>query len=171
MRINKLFFLPLSAALLLTGCSGCSEEKKSEKLETVEEMLPPHLDFSANDSDAVVQLANEYLLAFSEKDYDAAADLLYRYENDTVRELTAKERNSYLKTMRQLPNFGSKLKSLILRTNNNNRLMYVLQVDPNGNMDEEQGVMKFFLNPVQKNGQWYLTLLDMEQEGTKDITR
>jgi len=134
-------------------------------------MLPPHLDFSANDSDAVVQLANEYLLAFSEKDYDAAADLLYRYENDTVRELTAKERNSYLKTMRQLPNFGSKLKSLILRTTNNNRLMYVLQVDPNGNMDEEQGVMKFFLNPVQKNGQWYLTLLDMEQEGTKDIIR
>jgi len=171
MRIIKLFLVPLSAALLLSGCSGCSDEKKSEKAATVEEMLPPHLDFSANDSDAVVQLANEYLLAFSEKDYDAAADLLYRYENDTVRELTAKERNSYLKTMRQLPNFGSKLKSLILRTTNNNRLMYVLQVDPNGNMDEEQGVMKFFLNPVQKNGQWYLTLLDMEQEGTKDIIR
>lgn len=169
MKKIQVILLSFSASLLLTGCSGCSNDEQTQERKTTEELLPPHLDFSSDDSVAVQQLANNYLDAFSAKDYESAADMLFKYENDTVRTLTNKERSGYLRTMRQLPNFGSKLKGVILRNENNNRLMYVMLVDPNGNLDTEQGVMKFYLNPVMKNGEWFLTLLDMEQEGTEDI--
>ena len=45
----------------------------------------------------------------------------------------------------------------------------MLQVTSTGSLETEEGVMKFYLNPVLKDGQWYLTLLDMEQEGTKKL--
>lgn len=170
MKKIQILFFSVSASLFLTGCSGCGSDVQTRRQPvSTEELLPPHLDFSNDDSMAVQTLASQYLEAFSAKDYETAVGMLFKYENDTVRSLTAKERNSYLKTMRQLPNFGSKLKGMMLRNENNNRLMYVMQVIPNGNLDTEEGVMKFYLNPVMKNGEWFLTLLDMEQEGTEDI--
>ncbi len=129
----------------------------------------PHLDFSAQDSSNVKTLAAEYVAAFEGKDYTAAANLLYKYENDSVRPLTNQERDEFVSTMNQLPNFGCKLHGITMLTENNNRLQYLLQVTPDGNIDEEKGVMKFYLNPVLVDGNWYLTLLDMNQEGTRDI--
>ena len=169
MKKFQIIFLSVSTSLLLTGCSGCSNEEQNMTVVTAEELLPPHLDFSSDDSVAVQQLANNYLEAFSAKDYESAADMLFKYENDSVRTLTSKERSSYLKTMRQLPNFGSKFKGMMLRNETNNRIIYTMLVNPNGNLDTDEGVMKFYLNPVMKNGEWFLTLLDMEQEGTEDI--
>ena len=34
---------------------------------------------------------------------------------------------------------------------------------------KEQGVMSFSLNPVVKDGKWYLTLYDKDAEGVEDI--
>lgn len=170
MKKSKIYIISISVSLFLASCSGCSNESTTQrKPVSAEELLPPHLDFSTDDSMSVQLLANQYLEAFSAKDYETACDMLYKYENDTIRTLTTKERNNYLKTMHQLPNFGSKYKGMMLRNENNNRLMYVMQVVPNGNLDTDEGVMKFYLNPVMKNGEWFLTLLDMEQEGTEDI--
>ncbi len=166
MKLTRFLFFALSAPLLFAACSGASDNKKKV---TSEEMRAPSLDFSADDSLAVVTLANNYLASFAAKDYEAAADMLFKYEKDTVRELNAEERRSYLNTMRQLPNYGCKLKGIALYTNKNNRLIYMLQVSSSGSLEKEEGVMKFYLNPVLKDGQWFLTLLDMEQEGTENL--
>lgn len=127
------------------------------------------MDFSAQDSSAVRALADEYLSAFAGKDYNAAAEMLYKYEEGAVRPLNNEERNEFLSTMGQLPNFGVKLTGITMITDNNNRLQYKLQVTPDGDLSSDKGVMKFYLNPVLVDGQWYLTLLDMNQEGTRDI--
>lgn len=166
MKNLKTLLLALSAPVLLAGFMGCGDSK--EKQASVE-LHAPSLDFSAQDSMTVKTLANDYLAAFAAKDYETAADMLYKLENDSIRELNASERKSYLNTMGQLPNYGCKLKGLALYTTNNNRLVYMMQVTSTGNLETEEGVMKFYLNPVLKDGQWYLTLLDMEQEGTKKL--
>lgn len=166
MKLFKTVILLFAGSLLLTDCAGCSDRKQEK---TAEDMRPPHLDFSSEDTMQVKMLADEYLDAFAAKDYQAAANLLYRFEKDSVRQLTAAEKASYVKTMSQLPNYGVKLKGITMLTENNNRLDYLLQVISSGNLDEEQGIMRFHLNPVMVKGQWFLTLLDMEQEGTKDI--
>lgn len=166
MKNLKTLLLALSASLLFTACAGCSEDKSKRPSVALH---APSLDFSAQDSMTVKTLANDYLAAFAAKDYETAADMLYKLENDSIRELNASERKSYLNTMGQLPNYGCKLKGLALYTTNNNRLVYMMQVTSTGNLETEEGVMKFYLNPVLKDGQWYLTLLDMEQEGTKKL--
>ena len=166
MKFTKTFFIALSATLLFAACAGCSEEKPKR---TSEVMRAPSLDFSAQDSMTVKTLANDYLAAFAAKDYETAADMLYKLENDSIRELNDTERKGYLRTMAQLPNYGCKLKGIALYTTNNNRLIYMMQVTSSGSLDTEEGVMKFYLNPVLKDGQWYLTLLDMEQEGTENL--
>jgi hypothetical protein len=45
----------------------------------------------------------------------------------------------------------------------------MMQVVSSGSLEDEKGVMKFYLNPVVKDGRWYLTLLDMTQDGTRNI--
>lgn len=165
MKLNKIVLVALTPLLLLASCSGGGEKAKH----TSEAMRAPSLDFSADDSLAVITLANNYLEAFGEKDYEAAADMLFKYENDSIRQLNADERKSYLNTMRQLPNYGCKLKGIALYTENNNRLIYMMQVASSGSLEREEGIMKFYLNPVLKNGEWYLTLLDMNQEGTENL--
>lgn len=129
----------------------------------------PHLDFSAEDSSAVRSLAKEYLAYFDAKDYDSAASMLHKVQNDSVVELTGAEREQFLKTMRKLPNYGTKLKGFNLYTETSNRLLYLLQVTSGGSLEDEAGIMRFYLNPVRRNGQWYLTLFDPEAEGTRRI--
>lgn len=167
MKLTKTFFLAITASLLLTACMGCKDEKASKSSSEIERA--PSLNFTPDDSSQVRALANEYLMIIGNKNYDEAVNMLYKYENDSVRELNAEERKSYLNTMRQLPNYGCKLKGLALYTTNNNRLIYMMQVVSSGSLEDEKGVMKFYLNPVVKDGRWYLTLLDMTQDGTRNI--
>lgn len=145
---------------MLSACGG----KKKQVEEKGVFVPPPHLEFAAADSEAVKALANEYLMLFQQKDYHSASNLLYNLKNDSVVELNDAERTNYMNTMRQLPNYGVKLKGIEMLSEKRNRLIYLLQVTPNGSLDKEVGIMRFVLTPVRRNGQWYLTIYDPEKK-------
>ena len=44
-----------------------------------------------------------------------------------------------------------------------------LQIQENGNISENIGTISMSLNPVYKDGEWYLTLYDKYAEGVEDI--
>ena len=167
MRLSKGIILSLIAAFVLAACSG--NKKQEQEPQQKKSLLPPHIDFTAEDSSAIRLLAREYLACFEAKDYDNAAAMLYKLQNDSIVELSSTEREKFLKTIRQLPNYGTKMKGFSLYTETNNRLIYLLQVTSGGNLDTEEGIMRFYLNPVRRDGKWYLTLFDPEAEGTRSV--
>ena len=148
-------------SLLLVAC-GKKNQSDSEIA-----VRAPHLEFSAADTSEIYNLAQQYLACFEAKDYALSASMLYKLQNDSIIELPAEDRESYIKTMSRLPNYGAKLSGISLYTDTNNRLIYLLKVTENGNLDNEEGVMRFMLNPVRYDGRWYLTIFDPEAEGTQ----
>ena len=165
MKLIK-FYLPLFLmALIVASCGGNKKQETSPEVM----LVPPHLEFTASDTSAIRTLAEEYIAAFKEKDYEYAASMLRALHNDSIVELSDAERQQFLKTMRQLPNYGVKLKGFSLYTETNNRLIYLLQVVSSGHLDTEEGIMRMYLNPVRRDGQWYLTIFDPEAEGTREI--
>jgi len=61
------------------------------------------------------------------------------------------------------------VKSLVLRSDKNNEVKLTVQIVSSGDLDKEIGVTHLSLNPVVKDGKWYLTLLDKNAEGVEEI--
>ena len=59
--------------------------------------------------------------------------------------------------------------SFILRSDKNNDVKLTVQIDENGDIDKNIGTISFSLNPVYKDGNWYLTVLDKYAEGVENI--
>ena len=61
------------------------------------------------------------------------------------------------------------MKSFILHSDKNNEVAFYVQMVPNGDLEKEIGVTTLTLNPVVKDGKWYLTIRDKHAEGVKDV--
>lgn len=149
-------------ALSLLFVVACGKKQQQPVSEEHVILVEPSI-FDANDSATVSDLANEYLNCFNAKDYQSAASMLFKLENDSIRQLTAAERQSYISTMRHFPNYGTRYMGVIFHSETNNKLNFLLQVTKNGDLMKETGIMRFSLNPVRRDGQWYLTLYESEE--------
>ena len=83
--------------------------------------------------------------------------------------LEAKEANGFKSAFSKLHIYGVKKKGFLLRSAKNNDITILLQIVPSGDLDKEIGVTAQHINPVFKEGQWYLTLLDLNAEGVYDV--
>lgn len=160
--MNRLFitFLSVLACFLFVGC------KSEKKVKTAKDLLrPASMIYTSQDSSRIRELVNEYIEAFSKQDFDATADMLYKVKNDSIFPLTDAEKTKYKKAMSLLPVYGVKEQSFVLRSDKNNEVRLAVQIVSSGNIDEGIGVTSVSLNPVVKDGQWYLTMLDEKAEG------
>lgn len=127
------------------------------------------MNYSSADTTAINDLVNKYVVAFNAKDFNACADMLFTIKNDSVNPLTASQREGFLKAYQQLPNYGCKVKSFVLRSDKNNEVKLSVMLISKGNFDTGEGCTHLSLNPIVKNGKWYLTLLDKHAEGVEDV--
>jgi hypothetical protein len=67
--------------------------------------------------------------------------------------------------MKLFGKYGCAQKELELYSDRDNQLRIALKIVESGNLETGEGTTNMFLNPVQKDGQWYLTLLDTHAEG------
>ena len=67
--------------------------------------------------------------------------------------------------MLNIGKYGCEQKELELYSDRDNQLRIALKIVESGNFETGEGTTNLFLNPVQKDGQWYLTLLDTHAEG------
>ena len=114
---------------------------------------------------------NQYLrpvtLDLSSKD-EAASQMLYRVENDSIKPLTNKEREDFVKAMKHFTIYACELSEFTIRTEKNNEMKLKVQIIENGDMENNIGVTHFSLNPVLKDGTWYLTVRDKDAEGVEN---
>ena len=144
--------------LLFSACGG----KRSEQV-SVQDL--PAFTFTSADTSAIHQLAETYVGLVRDCNFEAAADMLYFVRNDSILPLDEEQRSGFITTMRIMPFYGCSLKELNLYSDRDNELRIAMQITEDGNSETGEGCTNFFLNPVEKDGTWYLTLLDKYAEG------
>ena len=154
--------------LVLTLLVSCGKNKKKEH-DYNEYIRPASMYYSKQDTIDINNLVDEYLAHITNKEFEAAADMLYKFQSDSVAPLNEEARAKFLSLYKKLPVYAAKTKSFILNSDRNNQVCYLIQIAKGGDIEKEQGVMKLSLNPVVVDGKWYLTLLDSDAEGVEDV--
>lgn len=123
----------------------------------------------AEDTLAINALIDHYMELLAENKVEEAISMLNRVKDGEVVPLDAKEANGFKSAFTKLHIYGVKKKGFLLRSARNNDITIMLQIIPSGDLDKEIGVTSQHINPVYKNGNWYLTLLDLNAEGVYDV--
>ena len=162
---KKYFISVICLTLLLAFGASCTEKKKSPDLSAD---ILPIFEFDQQDSLAIKSLADDFLVRVNNNDFESAADLLYTVHSDSVYPLTDSERSAYVKAMKAIPQFGFVQQDLLLFSNRDNELRIAIKMSEDADVFKKQGIIRFVLNPVEINGQWYLTLRNEYAEGVGD---
>lgn len=125
--------------------------------------------FTDKDTTTISKQGDEYLQLFRNRNFAGCADLLYEVRNDSIFPLSDTKKAEYVNAMSNLPIYDAKMTAITLRDRKNNALRLTVQIIESGDLSKEIGVTHFFLNPVLKDGKWYLTLLDENAEGVEKI--
>ncbi len=162
---NKIAIISILAVTMLSSCS----EKKKPQLHN-EYLRPASIEYTKEDTSKINELVDSYLNYYKNNDLEAASRLLYKLNNDTIRPLSEKERKGYVKALSQFKVYDAQATGFVLRSDKNNEMTITLQIipSPQGSIEKGTGVMQFALNPVLKDGQWYLTLKDKNAEGVEN---
>lgn len=164
----KYQFLLLFALTISTVFSCTSENKKTEDTE-IQLLEKPSIEVSENDTIAVTNLVNEYVQCLTKQEYNTAVSMLHFVEDGIVYPLTDSIANEYIKHYEMNPIYACKVQGFTFRSNLNNSVTLIAQIIETGDIDRNLGVTRLYLNPVLYQGEWYLTLLDKNAEGVKDI--
>lgn len=168
MKLSR-FLLTAGVAVLLGACSGKSKQPK--QLTADDFLRPASMVYSSQDSLNISSLVSEFSANFSRQDFAACADMLFKVQNDSVFPLTNAERKGYVKAMSAQFHdiYGIRTSSFVLRSDKNNDVKVTVQIAEDGDLYKNIGTISLSLNPVFKDGNWYLTLLDKYAEGVEQI--
>lgn len=153
------YFLVSLFVVALVACNG----KKSNEAEEPQGL--PVFHFEQQDSTAIRELAKDYVDRFNSGDAEGAAGMLHIIRNDSVLPLSGDQRQMMVEQIKLFSKFGCEQKELQLFSDRDNVLRIAVKVVESGNLETGAGTTNMFLNPIQKDGQWYLTLRDTHAEG------
>ena len=161
-------FFSLAVICMLVLCS-CVNKKQQEDSNAHSKFLRPvTMSLSADDTLQINQKVKQFVDAFSQNDFEEASRMLYYVHNDSVTPLTDKDRQEFVQAMQHFTVYGCKVYEFILRAEKNNQVKLAIQIFKEGNLEKGEGVTYFSLNPVRKDNNWYLTVLDERAEGVED---
>ena len=163
MKVNYLSLVTICVVIAISSCKQKPQNPRDEFLR------PATIEYTKQDTSNINSLVNQYAQFVKNKNFDAAAEMLYEVRNDSVIPLSAKKRQGFANAYSHMPIYASKVKSFVLRSDKNNQIDILVQIIKSGDIDKETGVTTISLNPVVKGGKWYLTLLDKNAEGVKDV--
>ncbi len=164
MNFTKSFIIVSCVVLTLAGC-----KKKTKDQGVYQYLRPATMTYTKQDSSNINYMVERYTKLVEKKDFEKAANMLYKVRHDSVVPLSAQERKGFIKAYSQMPVYAAKTNSFVLRSDKNNQVDVLIQIVKNGDLDKGIGVSRMSLNPVVKNGKWYLTLLDKKAEGVIDV--
>lgn len=164
MNFTKSLIIVSCIVLSLSGC-----KKKSKDAGVYEYLRPATMTYTKQDSSNINYMVQRYTQLVEKKDFEKAANMLYKVQKNKVVPLSADERKGFIQAYSQMPIYAAKTNSFVLRSDKNNQVDVLIQIAKNGNLDKGIGVSVMSLNPVVKDGKWYLTLLDKDAEGVEDV--
>lgn len=157
MRIINKFFIGclLIACAFFASCSSCSSSK--ERAVTTQDSVPT---FCKADTTEVLKMAETYLEHLKNKEFDAALDMLCTIENDSVKPLPEKERQTIVGQQNVFPVLDYKLESYKFQNENNVELTYTIEFFKKAEGEEIPNTIRITFAPERIGGVWYLTLMN-----------
>lgn len=163
----KLKYVLMAAGTVGALVISCKSEKKQHNWN--EYIRPASMEYTKKDTADINALVDNFAALYTKKDFQSVSDMLYKVHNDSIVPLSNDEKSAYVQACNHMNIYGCKKKSIILRSDKNNEVKLTIQIVSSGDLDKEIGVTHLSLNPVYKDGKWYLTLLDKDAEGVEDV--
>ncbi len=159
MRHIFLFFTAVATLLIV---SSCKQNKTSETTvnEQIQEMVKANFIVTAEDSAAVLTQVEIFLNNLKSEQYDAAVDMLYYLQGDSILKLSAERASVQKSLLKRLHGKEYELEEYRFKEETDNLVIYGVYFDVDSTRTRKQPDMTFSLNPVRRDGQWFLTLVD-----------
>ena len=166
MKIRYILPVLLLSSLMIVSSCG-KKEKKDVDVTSV--LKAPDMNFDREDTLEINRLVDEFVASMANHNIDSCMRMLFKVRHDSVLPLESKDQREFKDAWSKLHIYGVKKKSVIMRSNRNNDVKIIVQIIGSGDLDKEIGVTSFHLNPVYKEGRWYLTLLSEKGEGVYNV--
>lgn len=159
--MNKIFYFIFSIVMLsLFSCNSKKNEAESY-------LRPAAIEYSKQDTIDINDEVNQYVEKLKNLDFDGCADMLHVVSGQSLLPLSDEQRHAFVQAMNAISIVDVTCKAMVLRDSLNNQ--YQLAVTMEGNPDDEPRITYFYLNPILRDGSWYLTLLDENAEGVEKV--
>lgn len=164
MKLSKYYYFIVSL-ILLVSCN--SNNKKEEKFQV--DLHPVEIEMTHQDTLEIADLVEQYSNLFLNNDLEGASHLLYSVKNDSVSPLSEDVRSEFVSALSIFHVYDCKYDGMLIHSDKNNEIKFTVQIMPDGDIRQDKGVTHFYLNPIKKDGHWYLTLKDPMAEGVRNI--
>lgn len=149
--------------LLTVVFASCS--KKKTTADAKDYIRPASMAFTAQDTANINNIVNTFIGYINQGDISSASAMLYFVRNDSVLPLDLKKRQNFELLLTKFPFQGAQLKSFHLGGARDNAIAIALKITKDADVETGKNTINLVVNPVVKNGTWYLTLRDNDAEG------
>lgn len=158
MKLKYLFLSLLTVAL----ATSCKDKKQEANIDTY--IRPASMDFTKEDTTAIMTQLDNYVAAIKAKDYSSAVANLYVLQGrDSVLPLTQSQRQHAMEVYNHFNIYDCAVNAFMLKGESENMVKVALQIVKDGDMQKGIGVTYVKLRPVKHNDNWYLTIMDNDQ--------
>ena len=150
--------------------SSCKQDQKRKTNEEVlKEVLADgtQMELGSNDTTVVFELTEKYLECLRDKDLDGAIAMLHYLRNGneivSLPEVVEKRQRMVLGAFLGL---NYTIDELRFHKETDCQVRYSVELFEKAADDPVSNKVSFFIKPVRRDGQWYLTLADTESDST-----
>lgn len=164
--MRKVFYLCILSGLVLTMVSCGNKKVEKQEKSLIERIIEenPRYDTemlrTKNDSNAMIQMATQYLDLLVQKKAEEALGLLYEKAEDSaaVMPLSDARKAVLLKRLKTFPVLSYNIDEYRLYSDIDNEIRYTYEFMPKQEGSNVPNTMKGVLSPVRVGGNWYLTI-------------
>ena len=149
--------------LLLLAAFSCG--RKTEKAE------PDHrtvigIDLSQKDTSEVTALVNQYFECLKARDIDKALSMIYFLKGDSITEVPDYISKKQRMALQMFPAVNYEIDHFTFLTEKDCEVKYNAILFEKKEGDNTPNIMSFMLKPIRKDGKWYLTIADRDDNNT-----
>lgn len=156
-KIFRILALAVIAVPLTLACSGTGEKKGNETQADMN--LGPTMTLDSQDTLIVDQLSTEFIEHLKNQEYSDAIAMLYYLDPDSS--IVPMPRNMAIRQeqiFRTFPVLDYRVESIRFRTETDCQIKYNFTFSRNA--EGQDYTTSLYLQPVRRDGQWYLTVRD-----------
>ena len=160
MKQTRIAILLALVAVVLAACGN--QKKKADELP---ELRPASMAFTETDTTEINQMVNTFVEYVNNGKISDASAMLYTVKYDRAEELSLEKRQQFESLFTTIPYKKCEVNSFHLGGAKDNKVQLALFVTPDADIQTGKGIIRLVLNPVNVDGNWYLTLRDEDAEG------
>ena len=156
--MKKIFLLMVSAILTSSALISCGGKKEAP---ADKEIAEPEFVFTKQDTARVMELVNDFMYRMKERDIRGAVERLSYLNGDTIEPLSPSFKNR--QAMSLIPIAGRAdydLERIVFNSDIDNEAKINVILFEKEEGDPRPNKTSFYLRPIRRDGQWYLTTKD-----------